>query len=68
MCESRVGDKVSNGIGHPIQYDTTESQWYINVSGVTENTIYSNIIKVISTLFGATRTYITRQSDTRNYR
>ncbi len=69
MCESRVSDKVTNGIGHPIQYDTSETQWYINVSGAsTENNIYSNIVSLGSTYLGAAtqRTYITRQSDTRS--
>lgn len=69
MCESRVSDKVSNGIGHPIQYDTSQNQWYVNVSGAsTENTIYSNIVSLGSTYLGAAtqRTYITRNSDTRS--
>ena len=69
MCESRVSDKVSNGIGHPIQFDTSENQWYINVSGAsTENTIYSNIVSLGTTFLGdaTQRTYITRQSDTRS--
>ena len=69
MCESRVSDKITNGIGHPIQYDTTESQWYVNVSGAsTENTIYSNIVSLGTTYLGdaTQRTYITRQSDTRS--
>ena len=29
---SRVTDKNSGDIGHPIQYDSGQSQWYINVS------------------------------------
>ena len=69
MCESRVSDKITNGIGHPIQYDTTETQWYVNVSGAsTENTIYSNIVSLGTTYLGdaTQRTYITRQSDTRS--
>tara|TARA_R100001443_G_scaffold115868_2_gene134700 strand:- start:552 stop:6419 length:5868 start_codon:yes stop_codon:yes gene_type:complete len=69
MCESRVSDKITNGIGHPIQYDTTETQWYVNVSGAsTENTIYSNIVSLGTTFLGEAtqRTYITRQSDTRS--
>ena len=34
--ESRVSDKSAGDIGHPIQYDTTESQWYVNVSGAKQ--------------------------------
>ena len=29
---SRVSDKNSGDIGHPIQYDSTNSQWYIKVA------------------------------------
>jgi hypothetical protein len=27
--QSRVSDKVAGDIGHPIQFDTDESQWYV---------------------------------------
>jgi len=66
---SRVSDKNSGDIGHPIQYDTTNSQWYINVSGMsTENTIYSTIVGLGSTALGdaTPRTFIRRKSDNRN--
>ena len=44
VIESRVSDKIAGDIGHPVQYDTTENQWYVNVSGAsTENNIYSKI-------------------------
>jgi hypothetical protein len=44
---SRVSDKSSGDIGHPIQWDSTQSQWYINVAtAATENTIYSTIISL----------------------
>ena len=32
IVESRVSDKISGDIGHPIQYDSSQSKWYINVS------------------------------------
>ena len=42
IVESRVSDKIAGDIGHPIQYDHTQNQWYINVSTTTsENTIYA---------------------------
>ena len=69
ICESRVSDKITNNIGHPIQFDSDESQWYIQVSGAsTENTIYSNIVSLGTTYLGnaTQRTYITRQADTRS--
>ena len=69
ICESRVSDKVAGDVGHPIQYDTTNSQWYVQVSGAsTENTIYPNIVSLGTTSLGdaTSRTYLTRQADTRS--
>ena len=66
---SRVSDKNSGDIGHPIQYDTTNSQWFIKVaSASTENSIYSTIVGLGSTGLGnaTTRTYFKRKSDNRN--
>ena len=66
---SRVSDKNSGDIGHPIQYNTTENQWYINVSSAaTENTIYSTIISLGTTSLGSAtpRTFIKRIQDNRN--
>ena len=39
---SNVSDKVSGDIGHPVQWDGINNQWYINSSG--NNEIYSAII------------------------
>ena len=66
---SRVSDKNSGDIGHPIQYDTTNSQWFIKVaSASTENSIYSTIVGLGSTGLGdaTTRTYFKRKSDNRS--
>jgi hypothetical protein len=66
---SRVSDKNSGDIGHPIQYDATNSQWYIKVSAAsTENTIYNTIVGLGSTALGdaTPRTFIRRKSDNRN--
>ena len=66
---SRVSDKNSGDIGHPIQYDSAQGQWYINVStAATDNNLYSTIVSLGSSVLGAAtpRTYITRQPDTRN--
>ena len=66
---SRVSDKNSGEIGHPIQYDTTNSQWYINVStATTENSIYPVIVGLGTTGLGSAtpRTFFKRRSDNRN--
>ena len=38
---SNVSDKVSGDVGHPVQWDSTNTQWYINTSST--NGIYSAI-------------------------
>ena len=66
---SKVSDKVSGDIGHPIQYDNTKSQWYITVgTAATDNTIYSNLVGLGTTALGQAtpRTYINRKPDTRS--
>ena len=66
---SRVSDKRSGDIGHPIQYDADASQWYVNVStAATERGLYDVVVGLGSTGLGAAtpRTFITRQPDTRN--
>jgi len=68
---SRVSDKNSGDIGHPIQFndDSSVQQWYINVStAATDNTIYPNLVGIGSTALGSAtpRTFIKRKSDTRN--
>jgi hypothetical protein len=66
---SRVSDKNPGETGHPIQFDTTQNQWYIKVStATTENAIYSTIVSLGTTSLGAAtpRTYISRLVDNRN--
>ena len=69
---SRVSDKNSGDIGHPIQWDITNSQWYVKVStSSTDNTIYPIIAGPVglgSTVLGGatTRTYFKRKTDNRN--
>jgi len=66
---SKVSDKNSGDIGHPIQYDVTNSQWYINVAAAaTENSIYSTVVGLGSTAFGVStpRTFIKRKKDARS--
>ena len=66
---SRVSDKTAGDKGHPIQWGSGKSQWYINVATAsTENTIYSTMVGLGSTGLGSatTRTFIKRKSDNRN--
>jgi len=63
---SRVSDKTSGDIGHPIAFDSTNSQWYVNVATAsTENSIYS-LLSSSYTETTTPRTYIKRTPDTRN--
>ena len=66
---SRVTDKNSGDLGHPVQYDSTNGQWYIKVATAsTENNIYSTIVGLGSTALGAAtpRTYFKRKQDNRS--
>ena len=66
---SRVSDKNAGDIGHPVQYDITNSQWYVKVAAAaTENNIYSNLVGIGSTALGTAtpRTFFKRKKDSRN--
>ena len=65
--ESRVTDKKSGDIGHPIQYDSTNDNWYIVGSATTaKNTINQALIDNRATLSNQTsKTFIQRKVDTR---
>jgi hypothetical protein len=66
---SRVSDKNSGDIGHPIQFDATRGQWFVRVATAsTENNIYSTIVSLGSAIIGEAtpRTYINRLVDNRN--
>ncbi len=67
---SRVSDKNSGDIGHPIQYIGTGSTtgWYVNVaSAATENSIYPTIVSLGTTSLGdaTPRAFINRKNDNR---
>ena len=66
---SRVSDKNSGDIGHPIQYDSTNSQWYVKVAlAATENSIYPTIVSLGTTDLGTAtpRTFFNRRTDVRS--
>jgi hypothetical protein len=64
---SRVSDKNPGDIGHPIQFDETQGQWYIKVA-TSNNTIYSTIVSLGSGVLGdaTPRTFFNRLTDDRN--
>jgi hypothetical protein len=67
--ESRVVDKTPGSFGHPIQYDTSQNNWYVNVSAAsTQNSIYSTIVSLGTTALGAStpRSYLYRKVDPRS--
>jgi len=69
LVESRVSDKIAGDVGHPVQFDTTKNQWYVNVAmATTENNIYSTVNSLGTSGIGAAtpRTFITRTPDVRN--
>ena len=66
---SRVSDKKAGDLGHPIQYDSDTTHWYVNVAtGATENTLYNTIVGLGSTSLGdaTARTFINRKPETRS--
>lgn len=65
---SSVSDKIPGEVGHPIQFDETENQWYIIGSGSpVDNEIYSGIVGVGTLILGETTgtTFIERIIDNR---
>ena len=67
--ESRVSDKKSGDLGHPVQYDEVNSNWYVQVSAAaTENNIHSTIVGLGTTALGdaTPRTFLKRDADNRN--
>ena len=63
---SKVSDKIPGELGHPIEWDSTNSNWYINVIG--GNSIYSQISSLGVSVLGnyTSRSYIERRADFRN--
>jgi hypothetical protein len=64
---SRVSDKKSGDVGHPVQWDAGNSNWYINVSS-TDNNIYTLMTEQGEAGIGngTPRTFIKRFQNTRN--
>ena len=66
---SSVTDKLPGDLGHPIQYSTTQNQWYITGSTTTTtNQIYNTIVNLGTTSLGneTASTFVKRKVDTRS--
>ena len=66
---SSVTDKLPGDLGHPIQYDTAQSQWYITGSTTTAtNQIYNAIVDLGTGILGneTASTFVKRKVDTRS--
>ena len=63
IVESRVSDKIAGNAGHPLQYDYSQNNWYLNVSN-TNNSIYSKIVGIQTALGAATPEYILQDKQT----
>ena len=66
--ESRVTDKIPGDAGHPIQYDTTNNQWFITSSEVlASNDLFDNFVG-FTTVIDANNaaTYIRRTPENRD--
>ncbi len=64
---SRVSDKVAGDVGHPVQFDVTNSQWYINTNAGSG--IYNGLISQGGVAGLTERTepsYVKRIEDTRS--
>lgn len=66
---SRVSDKSAGDLGHPVQWDETQQQWYVNVStGSTDVSIYKQLwMRGVAELGETTpRTFVLRKPTDRN--
>jgi len=66
---SSVSDKLPGDLGHPIQYDNTQNQWYIiSSTTTTTNKIYNAIITLGTETLGndTASTFVKRKFDTRS--
>jgi len=64
---SRVSDKLPGDFGHPVQYDTTNNNWYVNsTADPTVNTIYNALVTYKNTIGARTnKAFFERKEDTR---
>ena len=58
---SRISEKESGSVGHPIQWDSTNQNWYVGV-----NSVGAGATNFFSNLTQTPQAYIKRKIDTRN--
>ena len=63
---SRVSDKKPNDAGHPIQYDTSKSTWFIHTLGNSSNTIHPPSGSIYSGASTDDITFFLRRDDDRS--
>jgi len=66
---SRVSDKIAGDIGHPVEYDETNSNWYINTNGTSgsPSAVWTGINANQATLGSRTEpSYVKRYTDSRS--
>ena len=61
FVRSRVSDKNAGEIGHPVQFDTVNNNWFVHVN--TGNDIYTGLSTFTSAV--TSRPYVKRRDDTR---
>ena len=66
--ESRVTDKIPGDPGHPIQYDTTNNQWYITSSSITTTNKIFEALDDFTTIISENNasTYVQRVPENRD--
>jgi len=66
--ESRVTDKIPGDAGHPIQYDTTNNQWFITSSSITTTNKIFEALDDFTTVIAANNatTYVQRIPENRD--
>jgi hypothetical protein len=63
---SRVSDKISGDVGHPVQYDSTNSQWYINTNANSGIYTALNTLGVAGLTVRTEPSYVKRIADNRS--
>jgi hypothetical protein len=63
---SRVSDKIAGDVGHPVQFDVTNSQWYINTNAGSGIYTAINTLGVAGLTERTEPSYVKRIEDTRS--
>ena len=63
---SRVSDKIAGDVGHPVQYDSTNSQWYITTNAGSAIYTQINLLGVAGLTERTEPSYVKRIEDTRS--